>query len=158
MDFSSFFEYPDTSQNDNLDDLVFLAGKNPQEWAKLLAHTEIRRFQAGDVIIHLGEVDRSLFLVTEGNLQIFMPFDEGRTLRPFLNVESGSIIGEQSFFDGLPRSAMVQAATAGELLRLSLESFEVLAAREPALAHDILFDLGRILSVRLRQTSALVTG
>jgi CRP/FNR family cyclic AMP-dependent transcriptional regulator len=157
LDFSSFFEYPDTSPNESLDDLVFLADKSPEEWAKLLAYTETRRFQAGDVIIHLGEIERSLYLVTEGNLQIYVPFDEGQTLRPFLAAESGSIIGEQSFFDGLPRSAMVQAATDGELMRLSLESFEVLAAREPALAHDILFDLGRILSVRLRQTSALVT-
>ena len=111
LDFSSFFNYPGTSPNEGLDDLVFLADKSAEEWARLLAYTETRRFQAGDVIIHLGEVERSLYLVTAGTLQVYIPFDEGQTLRPFLNVEAGSIIGEQSFFDGLPRSAMVQAAT-----------------------------------------------
>ena len=157
MDFSSFFEYTGTSQDDDLDDLIFLGSWSLAEWAKLLAYTETRRFVAGEVIIHLGEVERSLYLVTEGELQIFMPFNEGKTLRPILNVVVGSIIGEQSFFDGLPRSAMVQAASNGELMRLSLESFQVLAAREPGLANDILFDLGRILSRRLRQTNALIT-
>lgn len=157
MDFSSLFEYTGNSQNDELDDLVFLGNWSLDEWAKLLAYTETRRFVAGEVIIHLGEVERSLYLVTDGELQILMPFNGGKTLRPIMNVMVGSIIGEQSFFDGLPRSAMIQAATDGELMRLSLESFQVLAAREPGLAYDILFDLGHILSRRLRRTNALIT-
>ena len=36
------------------------------------------------------------------------------------------------------------------MLRLSFEGFEALAARNPSLGRDILLDLGRILSARLR--------
>ncbi len=38
----------------------------------------------------------------------------------------------------------------GEMLRLSFDGFEALAARDPALGRDILLDLGRILAARLR--------
>jgi CRP-like cAMP-binding protein len=68
-------------------------------------------------------------------------------------IEQGSVFGEQSFFDGCP--ATVRALSDGELRSLTPEAFEVLAAREPDLARMILLDLGRILSLRLRSTSAL---
>jgi len=66
------------------------------------------------------------------------------------------VFGEQAFFDGLPRSASVRALSDGEVRSLTREAFAVLAAREPELARALLLDLGRILSLRLRQTSALV--
>lgn len=53
---------------------------------------------------------------------------------------------------------MIRAVTDGEMLRLGFDSFEALAAREPILARDLLLDLGRILAVRLRQTTSLVAG
>jgi CRP-like cAMP-binding protein len=60
------------------------------------------------------------------------------------------VVGEVAFLDGAPRSAELVAETEGELRRLSLESFESLAARHPELGRAILFDLGRITATRLR--------
>ena len=71
-------------------------------------------------------------------------------------IEPGAVIGELSFFDGGVRSAGVRAVTDCELFRLSLESFEELAARDPVLARMVLFDLGRILSLRLRHSSTVL--
>ena len=59
-------------------------------------------------------------------------------------------LGEGAFLDGTPRAVSVEAMSEGEMLRLSFEGFEALAARNPALGRDILLDLGRILSARLR--------
>ena len=59
-------------------------------------------------------------------------------------------LGEGAFLDGAPRAVNVEAMSDGEVLRLSFEGFEALAARNPALARHILLDLGRILSARLR--------
>ena len=59
-------------------------------------------------------------------------------------------LGEAAFLDGAPRAVTVEAMSEGEMLRLSFEGFEALAARNPALGRDILLDLGRILSARLR--------
>jgi CRP-like cAMP-binding protein len=71
-------------------------------------------------------------------------------------VRAGSVIGEQAFVDGQPRSATVRSTTDSELLRLSRDAFETFAARDPALAMDLIFDLARILSLRLRTSQALM--
>ena len=44
------------------------------------------------------------------------------------------------------------------LLRLSFDAFEVLAAKEPALARHMLLDLGRILADRIRMLQRFETG
>jgi CRP-like cAMP-binding protein len=69
-------------------------------------------------------------------------------------VGSGTVIGEVAFFDGQPRSADITAAGDVELLVLSYESFEQLAAADPPLAQLLLLDLGRFLAQRLRASEA----
>ncbi len=61
-----------------------------------------------------------------------------------------------AFLDGRPRAATIRALTDGELLRLSFESYEVLAARYAELGRAILLDLGRILAARLRQANEVI--
>lgn len=154
MDFQSFFDYPGQETTDEARQLVFLPRLAPEGWAKLLARTGAQRFSAGDVVVRAGETQPALYIVAAGSLEVI---GDGRRSggRRMAVIEQGSVFGEQSFFDGLPRSATVRALTDGELRSLTREAFEVLAAREPDLARMILLDLGRILSLRLRATSAL---
>lgn len=49
MAFSSFFEYPALDDNEQSDDLALLADCSEEEWDKVLAQTQRRRFNAGDV-------------------------------------------------------------------------------------------------------------
>ena len=157
MDFTSFFDYPNLPASESREEAVFLPDRSNEDWAKLLTYAETRRFRAGEVIIRLGEMDRALYLVYDGRLDVLIPYGGGPSLRRFTTVGAGSVIGEQAFLDGKPRSATIRAASDGELLRLSFEAFELLAAREPELARAFLFDLGRILSLRLRQTNAFIS-
>ena len=75
------------------------------------------------------------------------------TIAPLERIGAGSVIGEQSFFDGLPRSAHVWAVTDGELLTLEFDDYKRFGQEEPTLARDLLFALARVLSVRLRNTT-----
>jgi CRP-like cAMP-binding protein len=68
-------------------------------------------------------------------------------------ISSGSILGEQSFFDGQPRSANVWAVADGTLLLLPYDRFTGFGEAEPELARDFLFAMARVLSIRLRNTS-----
>ena len=68
----------------------------------------------------------------------------------------GSVLGEQSFFDGEPRSANVWAITDGTLLRWEFEAFERFATAEPKLARELAFAVARVLSKRLRMTTIRV--
>ena len=65
-------------------------------------------------------------------------------------------MGEVALLDGKPRSATVRALNDGQTVRLSLEAFHVFAAREPELALEFLFELGRILAIELRQATTVV--
>lgn len=154
MDFQSFFDYPGQESADAARQLVFLANLSPEGWGKLLARTGAQRFRAGEVVVRAGEAQPALYIVASGSLEVLRAGRRGRERRVAV-IEQGSVFGEQSFFDRLPRSATVRALSDGELRSLTPEAFEVLAAREPDLARMILLDLGRILSLRLRATSAL---
>jgi CRP-like cAMP-binding protein len=129
------------------EELVFLADLHDEEWARIIEYTERRRFRRGDVIVRAGELDRSLGIVVDGTLELFLAEND----KPILSIGAHSIVGEMAFLDARPRSATIRARTDGELLRLTFAAFEVLAARHPVLGREILLDLGRILAIRLEQ-------
>jgi CRP-like cAMP-binding protein len=157
MDFTSLFDYSGTAKAPQAqEELVFLARATPDDWAKLIDHTEARRFTAGDVVVREGSSAQELYIVTRGSLEVLVEGEKAGELRKIAAIEPGSVFGEQSFFDGKPRSANVRAISDGEIRRLTVPAFEVLAAKEPALARMVLFDLARILSIRLRQTTGRV--
>ena len=156
MGTSSFFDYPVPSGEEPSDEPLFMPGRTEAQWEKLLAHTERRAFRAGEDVIRRGEIDRALYIVVEGSLEAQLT--EGRGRSGVVAMPPGSVIGEIAFFDGRPRAMTVRAVTAGELLRLSAEAFDALAATDPELARAMLFDLARILAIRLRQTDEFIRG
>lgn len=122
-------------------------------WRRLLAHTEPRHFRASEVVIQRNAADRTLYLVARGSLEVGVTHVDGVSMNPLARIGPGSIIGEQSFFDGQPRSANVWAVSDGTLLLLTHEQFVRFGEAEPALARDFLFAMARVLSTRLRNTT-----
>ncbi len=155
MEFSSFFEYPNSDQSEGTDDLPFLSNCSEDEWNRIVARTQRRQFMTGNTIIKQGDTDRALYIVASGYLEVRVPHPKGYGTRMH-PIERGCVFGEQSFLDGRPRSADVVSVTDGELLVLSLEAFQVLGGWEPKLGMQILLDLGRILSLRLRWMTQLL--
>lgn len=156
MRFSSFFEYPDLDDQEQGDDLTFLGECSEEEWDKVVAQTQRRKFKTGETIVSEGDADRSLYIVASGTLEARVRQRKGVRTR-VTTIARGSVFGEQAFLDGRPRSANVVAVSDGELLVLTLDSLKTLVGWEPKLATQILFDLGRILSLRLRQTTLLIS-
>ena len=157
MGASSFFPYPVPSGDERPDELIFMPERSPAQWDKLLAFVERRGFRAGEEVIKRGDIDRALYIVVEGSLEARVT--EGRASKgAAVPVPPGSVIGEIGFFDGMARSATVTAVSDGAMLRLSFGSFQALAKSEPDLAQAMLFDLGRILAIRLRQTDEFIRG
>ncbi len=150
---ASFFDYGTVEVHERSSELQLLADRPRSDWEKVLAHTETRRFSLGETIIAAGEQDRALYLLTEGTLGVRLQGDAEKT---FKAIDAPSVVGEVAFLDGGPRSATLFAISDGELLRLRLQSFETLAAREPELGRAILFDLARIVTARLRLASDVI--
>lgn len=137
----------------HVSDVLVLPQWGEGEWRKLLNHTAPRPFRASEVVIQRGAADRTLYLVAAGLLEVGVTQVDGVSMTSLARISSGSILGEQSFFDGQPRSANVWAVADGTLLLLPYERFTAFGADEPALARDFLFAMARVLSVRLRNTS-----
>lgn len=156
MDASAFFQYPNTGPVQAEPAMCLLRNASDEQWKKLLAHTTSRRFIPGEWLIREGEADDALYFLGSGELEVLMPRGHGEPRRLAV-IRPGSVVGEQSFLDHQPRSTSIRALGDGEVLRLSREKFLVFSAREPALARDLLFDLGRIVSLRLRDTTRFLS-
>ncbi len=137
-------------------DFLMLPGWGVTEWRALLSATTPRPFKASEVVIERGDIDRSIYFVAAGALDVGITYIDGISISALAKIGAGTVIGEQSFFDGEPRSANVWAVTDGELLCLTEDRFHQFSNAEPALTRDLLFALARVLSLRLRNTSMRV--
>lgn len=135
------------------DDVLLLPGWGEADWDKLLSRTRTVPVRASEVVIQRDAVDRTISFVAFGFFEVGISQVDGVSISPLARIGAGSVIGEQSFFDGMPRSANVWAVAEGELLSLDFEDFNRFGREEPALARDLLFALARVLSVRLRNTT-----
>jgi CRP-like cAMP-binding protein len=135
------------------EDLVFLPDATAADWATIFAHAQVMSVSAGLAVMQAGEEDRGLYLVTEGTLGVKLP----RAETSFKSIDAPAVVGELAFFDGRPRSATLEAVTDVEVVRLDPDGFASLSAAEPELAHTMLLDLARILALRLRLASAVIS-
>ena len=149
MSFSSLFAYPTENSPDAIVNQPFLAHWTHSQWQKLLALTQTYRYSAGDWVIRQRATDRALYLVAFGRLEV-LGTKEGKANQRLAVIEAGHIVGEQSFLDGHAQPLDVRAITEADSVRISLEAFEIFAAREPTLARDLALATGRVVSLRLR--------
>jgi len=133
--------------------MVLLADLAPAEWERLLGYTTRRAYAPGETVIEQGAVDRSLYVVESGSLDVLVQAGNGEQRRLTV-IEPGAVFGEQAFIDGAPRSAAIRGRDGGVVRRLEWEAFHRLAQAEPELARRLVTDLARILSERLRLTTA----
>ena len=148
MDTRVFFTYPTADAEPPASEPGFLDGCSERQWDTLLTHMQTRNLRAGETLFAEGDLDRALYLLTAGLLEL------SGTDSPPAAVEPPSPLGELAFIDGDRQPANARAVTDAQVLRLSFHAFESLAARDPHLATRILLDLGRILAARLRTTSS----
>ena len=139
MDTTGFFDYPTDSESTGARAPRLPDRPRRGRLGDAARPRETRLFRPGELVLKAGEQDRALYLLVDG-------LGEGAERRgpPDHDARRGRV----------PRRAAarrdVEAMSEGEMLRLSFEGFEALAARNPPLGRDILLDLGRILSARLR--------
>ncbi len=128
----------------------FLADLSDEDWAALLKLTKLKKFAPREAIIKSGELDKNLYILTDGRADVSISRADG-TKQQLGVLEAGTVFGEQSFLDGLARSATVTAISECQLRSLSKKDFSLLIEKHPRIACSVLEDLGRVLSLRTRQ-------
>ncbi len=101
----------------------------------------------GEVLFHEGEPGDRCYWVMTGTLKIGVSSETGEE-RIFSLAGPGSVVGELSILDKLPRSATVTAISDTNLTALKRDSLEAYLRQNP----DVSADLIAILVGRLRKT------
>ena len=147
---TGFFAYPEPHPTgvraNEREHSPFLHDCDRRSWAALRRHSHIEGIAAGRPVIRRGDTERSLVVLLDGELVVPGRRDRWEPAR----YEPGEVLGELTFFDGRPQPETVVAARDSHVLRIRQENFDVLAAHEPALARQLLMDLGRAMATRLR--------
>jgi len=148
----SLFDYENVNTNqNNLEEITLLGGLSENDWSRVLKILETRQFKEGEYLIRAGDKDDSFYILTSGQVDVVINSDGGESV--LASISEGSVFGEIAFFDGLPRSATIRAQSQGSAVRVTRQNFDTLAAWEPKIARTMLYDLGRILAMRLRWTT-----
>ena len=132
----SLFTYPNTPPDAGGAALLRDAGE--AAWALVREHAPARRYRPGETVLAAGAAERCLWIVAAGRLET-----AGGEVGP------GGVFGELGFLDGAGSPVTVRALDEATVLRLTLDRFEILAGKDPALARRLLFDLARVLALRL---------
>ena len=129
-----------------------LAGLSPDDFSQLVEFTETRQFESGETLFLKGDPGGALIVVIDGEVELFIYDDNNRRL-VLSQVESGGFFGEITLFDGSPRTTNALATKPTRVMLLRREVMITFLNKYPDAAIHII----NILSLRLRETTALVT-
>ncbi len=86
-----------------------------------LEHAEPSRYMTGDIIVQEGDYDRSLYLITEGRVEVIKKREDGLGDKVVSILQANDIFGEITYFFGDQRTATIRACEKTIVHRLSLE-------------------------------------
>ena len=146
----AYFDYDKNGDQENQNQqITVLEGLSEDEWQMVIRNAQTIPFKKGEILLKEGEADDAVYIVVSGQVEVVSKHSFGRVKR-IATIDEGSVFGEVAFFDARPRSASVRAVDEGQVLRLSRRGFEQIAAWNPNLAQQFLFDLGSVLAYRFR--------
>ncbi len=117
-----------------------LSSEHCELLSKIVKRIELN---AGEVLFKAGILDKNLYVLTKGKLDIFKGVGGTDKNIHIATVKKGSIIGELSFIDGLPHSMQLVANKAATLLVLSKDDFEAKLESHPKLVYNVMRSIMR---------------
>jgi CRP-like cAMP-binding protein len=106
-----------------------------------------KTYEDGDLIIHKGDVGDCMFVIQEGEVEVFVEQD-GKEVRLAVRGE-GDFVGEMAIFEREVRSANVRALGKARLLTVDKKNFLRRVHEDPSLAFRIVQNM----SHRIREMS-----
>ena len=91
----------------------------------------------GTVLLEEGHSDDTLYVVSSGSLEVFMPTGGGDAVTLQL-LHSGDMAGILGFVDGVPHSAGIRALRQCELITLDRKALEQLLKKNPDIVYQVM--------------------
>jgi small-conductance mechanosensitive channel/CRP-like cAMP-binding protein len=120
-----------------LERVELFQGLTRDEYAILAGAMRERLFKVGDVVITKGESGDSMFVLSEGLLNVMIALTPGQPETRVARLQAGNFFGEMSALTGEPRSATIVAATDALAFEISKTDLSPLIDARPALAETI---------------------
>ena len=146
-------ERSDVGSSTGLEHTTLAQGLDEAQVRLLEGYLERRIFNASGHVFQVGDPGESLFVASEGVVDIRVPLSNGRHRR-VASFAPGTIFGEMALLEAKPRSADAVVQGASTVWELSRERLAEIEAEHPELASRLLLNLGRSLAQRLRMTTA----
>jgi diguanylate cyclase (GGDEF)-like protein len=125
---------------------------SPDDLAEIAATSSVQSFARDEHIFDIGEPGRSLFIITDGLVQVHHPHRDGQF--ELAQFGPGDFFGEMALLDDAPRSATARALGEVEALVLDKVQFRKLLGERP----DVGLKLLQTLSTRIRHADEQING
>lgn len=108
----------------------------------------VQKLKNNQMIYWQGEIAENFYYLKKGRVEIFVNSEDGleKTLTIY---ENGSIFGEASFFDGLPRMSSAKTLSNSEIVAIKKSDIILYFQKEPSLALNFI----ELLSQKIRMLS-----
>ncbi|MBI4377342.1 MAG: cyclic nucleotide-binding domain-containing protein [Elusimicrobia bacterium] len=124
----------------------------------VLAHAlHSRTYHMGETLFMEGDIGRALFILESGKVDLSRRDGSGKERRIY-PVEPGGFFGEMALLEQLPRTASAIAAERSHVYLLYRSKLDALLHDHPRIGASIMRHLAELLSARLRQSDAAVSG
>jgi CRP/FNR family cyclic AMP-dependent transcriptional regulator len=141
---------------EQLSKISLFHGLAPDALVLIAEATSEERHALGTKIFHHGSVGDKLYVIVEGKVRISREVP-GMGEEALAVLGPGDVFGEMSLIDESPRSADAVVHERCRLLVLSKDSFEDLLFLHKDLAYEVLWNIVRMLTGRLRETNEKLT-
>jgi small-conductance mechanosensitive channel/CRP-like cAMP-binding protein len=111
-------------------------GLREDELLEIAQKLKYAPFATGDVIIHQGAVAHWLYMLIDGEADVFLE-TPGNEPHKLYTLYPGNFFGEMGLMTGAPHGSTVIAAKDSECYLLDKESFETVLRNRPELAEEI---------------------
>lgn len=133
----------------SLQDMFLFRSLDPQSIMQIVSNSVIMYNGPSDLLFNQGDVEQNIYIILEGDFEVLV----NDTV--IAKLSRGNHFGEMSWFSQEPRSAAVRCCSNSKLLKVSALFLEGFILRSPEAGLQILRELARELSMRLRATNEI---
>ncbi len=138
-------------------ELPLMEGLAPTQRVALEASMQRRRFAPGEILFRRGDAGDELYAVVRGSVTLVEGSGADRAAgRRIVSFRSGVVFGEVALLDGGARTATAICDVESIGYTLSRVDLEKLRQRDPDLAAQVLLNIARQISARLRFTTMVL--
>ncbi|OGS20000.1 MAG: hypothetical protein A2252_01765 [Elusimicrobia bacterium RIFOXYA2_FULL_39_19] len=135
-----------------LQNIPIFEGLNKGALGKITGIIYSKKYAADEIIFEEGKVGKALFIVSSGEVAIHKATGENDS-KILAKLGPGSFFGEMALLEELPRSATAKTTQETTLFLIYKVKFDWFMERDPRVGLKVIFNLAKVLSARLRETS-----